>query len=119
MQAKRGDLIVRVSTPHTHTIGAATDTRKRVEILEVTNVTRDGMVKAARDIAYDNRAAIPRERWLNVEQVYVIPAADVDKPAVVAAVKAHHYPGHPDQPMPFASVAEVKALLRQHRKAGA
>jgi len=120
MQAKRGDLIVRVSTPHTHTIGSATQARTRVEVLEVTSVTRDGMVKAARNVADDSLASVPRERWRDVQQIYVIPAADINKQAVVEAVKSHHYPGHPDQPQPFDSVAEVKALLRPHlAKAGA
>lgn len=112
MQAKRGDLAV-IEYINSYTTGDFRRvTRNQYDLAEVTSITRDGMVKAVRDQWGQVR---PIDQWFGFQRALVVPAADVDKGAVLAAVAAHHYGGHPGQPKPFDSLDEVRALVGPHR----
>jgi hypothetical protein len=118
--ARRGDGIV-VGTRHSgYTIPepGRTETYEydSYEVGTVTGITRDGLVRTWR-VAWasdaDRKQELPRDRigyWL-------LPAAEIDVAACLAAYRAHHYPGHEDGlPQPYASLEEVRDAMRPHRK---
>ncbi len=117
MKAKRGDIAVIVTEERTFYTNQPTETRTRVDVTEITSITREGIVKAVRnvwggvpysvDIHHARRSAL-----------YVVPKTDVDVPASMAAARAHTFPNS-DTPMPYGSLAEVKAMLSVHRIAQA
>lgn len=105
--ARRGDLVVIERAER-----SAGLTSIRFDVMEVTSVRRDGMVKAARGLNSENDYAQPLGRIVGLQTWHLVAAALVDKAGLVAAVRAHHYPGYPGQLMSFNSIDEVKALVK-------
>jgi hypothetical protein len=73
----------------------------------VDSATRDGEVKTWRHLGESNCAAVIRyqRRW-------VTSAKTIDVNAVLTAAKTHHWPGHPDSPMPFPSLKDAIDVAR-------
>jgi hypothetical protein len=117
MKARRGDVVLIVRTTRDYIIGQAARERTDCSFALVSSITRDGMVKKVRRIAYgsDVLESAPSDLGLH-DRVYVLPATDVDVTGLLAAAKAHHWPDHPNQPMPFGGVDEARELARPFRK---
>lgn len=114
MKAKRGDIAVIVTERRDYYIGQETQTRTEVTLHVVTSITREGIVKAVRDV-WDGSTPVPLDRVHACRSaLYIVPQGDVDVPAAMATARAHTYPNS-DTPMAYASVAEVKAMLSGHR----
>jgi hypothetical protein len=88
----------------------------RVEITEITSITRDGHVKAIRD---SWGMTWPLARYLGVEQVLIVSKSEVDTAAVMTATKAHTWSGHSNQPRPYESLDEAHAVVAEHRHGSA
>lgn len=108
VKARRGDLAVlevesrdggRISTWY--------------DVAKVTSVTRDGLVKTILD-AWGTIA--PVERRVGLRAVHVLSAQRIDVDAALRAAAEHHWPGHPDQPMPFDTLDDVRNTLRPFKK---
>lgn len=111
-RAKRGDLVALIATTHDYVIGQGSQERTTVEVCEVTSITRDGAVKAARRL--DSETSTPIERWHGVTQRLLIPADTIDKTAAVQTVLSHTWDGHPNQTKAYESINEARAALRPH-----
>lgn len=108
--AKRGDLVVIESTHTDFVIGSGSSKRQTFEIGIVTSIDRQGIVQRIKD-AWGS----PR-RLYSWERVYIASKTSVHaEQAHEAAQTQHTYPGHPGQPMPFASLDEAKAFLTPYR----
>lgn len=109
--AKRGDLAVIVTTSHDYVIGTGRTVRESAELVTVTSVTRDGVVKAVRDYSGSVRDLT---RPSAGRRVLVLPAATVDATAAVTAYAERRYPSAPHSSMvpPFGSVDEARSFLR-------
>lgn len=107
--ARRGDLVAVVTVDRMVVIGQPATTRTRVEVGTVTNITRDGAVRKYRPVWSDHPVDLSRSRH---ECLYVLAADRIDVPAALDVARAHCWPGHPDQPMPFESVDELRDALR-------
>lgn len=83
------------------------------DVMEVTNVFRDGRVKAAR--ALDSAYPQPLSRICGYERHHMVYARLIDKTAAVEAVLAHHWPGHPGLLKSFDSLDEVRDLLKSFK----
>lgn len=80
----------------------------------VTSVTREGIVKRFRTAGWGTDRPGPADKQFR-GKVYMAPG--IDPEAALEAAKAHTWPGHPEQPMPFRSLEEVRAVLRPVREA--
>lgn len=113
-KAKRGDLVALVDVG-SYTIQAGgrfgTVRTERVTLGEVTSVSRDGVVKAWRDLAYADGVPTKRERFTG--QLLMIPRDKVRAAVVVDAYRARRYATAPDstQVPPFESTNELRAWL--------
>jgi hypothetical protein len=85
----------------------------------VTKVDREGYV---REFEYPAIGGLQKQTigdgrgWgggLDPKGTYVESFRHVNMDALLEAVRAHSYPGHPNQPMPFDTLEEVVALCRQ------
>lgn len=110
-KAKRGDLVAITFERSDYVIGQGPSVRNYVEVHEVSSITRDGVVKCTRDLHAGARST-PIERRYGWQNRYVIGADTIDKAGALAAIKGHHYEGHPGQLRPFDSLEELRDLLR-------
>lgn len=111
--AKRGDLAILVVTRHDYYIGEGSRESTTVEVCEVTNITRDGIAKRVRRAGAE--MPVDLSRYPRGSQIFIVPAAEIDVTAALEAAAAHPWPsGH--KGMPYASLDEVKAMLRPLRK---
>lgn len=110
--ARRGDLIAVTRTSRDHVIGRGSTTTTRVDVGVITSVTRDGLAKAWCPIG----STTPRSLDTRHEQWKIIEAHRVRVEGVIAMVRAHHWPGHPGQIMPFDSEDELREALIPHLK---
>lgn len=114
--AKRGDLAI------IRRIGDGSGSM-RVEPLvrwyvgRVTRVDRSGLV---REFEYPAIGGLQRQEvhtgrgWgggLDPNGAFVASARDVDVEATLEAARAHTYEGHPQQPKPFDTLDDVKAIV--------
>jgi hypothetical protein len=114
MTAKRGDLIVIETVRHDYVIGQGPSERRQFEVYEVAGLFRVGGVRTVRSVAWSGnhvQTLEGRQKVVGLVRIYLLPAAGVDKAAAIEAVKAHTYPNS-TTPMPFASLDEVRALLK-------
>jgi hypothetical protein len=115
MKAKRGDLAVTVIV--TGGLDGQTPARTDVRVTHVTSVTRAGHVKEVCDVGV---ASTPYPIWNGLRPpgslLYIASASEVDVIAVLDAARAHHYPGHLDQPMGYSDLYEVLEMVCTHRK---
>ena len=114
MKAKRGDSVAIVKKTRDYVMGQGTTERTEVTLAKVTSITRDGWVKAFTEYGWSESTSYPLERVISLGQALVIPASMIDPADVRAVAKAHHWPGHPDQPRPFDSLEEAREALRPH-----
>lgn len=98
-KALRGDLIA-----------VTRRTTGDVQVGVITNITATGIAKRWCPIG----STAPIELNPRLETWKIIEAAQVRVEGVIAMVRAHHWPGHPEQIMPFASEQELKDALVPH-----
>lgn len=108
--ARRGDLAI-VESYSRVTTSAGSYGRARYEVCEVTNIFRDGRVKAVRTL---RGTVLPLTWWLRFQRVRIVPRTDIDVAGALDAARSHHYHGHPDSPKPFDDLAAVRDALRPH-----
>lgn len=114
-RARRGDAVVIQQHRVTYMISQPSQEHDDFEVGIVTGISRDGMVRKWRSAWYGADGAgvaIPERR----SGLWLLPAAEFDVTAVIEAARAHCWPGHPDQPMPFASLGEVRKAMRPCRR---
>lgn len=121
MKARKGDLVLIERTERTYGIGVPTTESTTWSFGMVASAARDGVVKSYFSLAYGEGGESPVSEYQSVltrneRAAYVMPKASIDVAAVLWAAKAHHWPGHPTQPMPFDSVEEAREIARPHRK---
>jgi hypothetical protein len=109
-KAKRGDLAILVTTRRDFYIGEGTRESTEVEVCEVTNTTRDGVAKRVRPARYGTPMDVTHRH-----RVFIVPAAEIDVAAALEVAAKHPWPSGP-LGMPYASLDEVKAVLRPLRK---
>lgn len=112
MKARRGDLAAVVRTRRDFYTDRPAETREEVVLMEVTSVTREGVVKAGRDAWGEVE---PVDRY-GPAAVYVLPAAEVDVKAVMRMAAGHCWPNS-DTPRPFGSLADAKDAIRPFARA--
>ena len=116
MKARKGDLVLIERTERSYVIGQPSTERTTYEFGVVHSATRDGVVKTWSSLGYGDELVSSYGRQMtHRERAYVMPKSDIDVAAVLGAAKAHHWPGHPGQPMPFDSVEEARELARPFR----
>lgn len=82
----------------------------------VASATRDGIVKTWQAVGYRDELLSTYAQPIGTgERHWTMPRKAVDISAVLAAAKAHHWPGHPGQPRPFATLEEATAVARSFR----
>lgn len=112
----RGDLLVVERMTSSFVLGEGHKLRTSYEAGRVTSITRERLAKRVEIPGYSGS-------WLTVElngtlgygRTWIEPKANVDVERALEAVRAHHWPGHPDSPMPFETLAEIVELLRSFR----
>lgn len=112
-RARRGDIAVieKIRVDHSST--------SRTECLEyavmlVSNLTRDGRVKAVKDVRWgDGAYAQPVDRMLGFQRLHLIAQASIDVAAAIATVRAHTYPNS-TTPRNYDSLNAVREALRPH-----
>lgn len=116
VRARRGDLAVLVCTRRDFVIGQGTTERTAADVVQVTSVTRQGLVKAVRSCWTDS-CSVPLERWsFPGPEVYLVSQDRIDVVAAMELARQHSWPGHPNQPMPFESLEAVRQALAPLRK---
>lgn len=113
-RTRRGDLAVieRVRVDHART--GRTETTEFAVML-VSNLTRDGRVKAVKDIRWsDDSYAQPLDRMLGFQRVHIVSKDDIDVAAAIATVRTHTYPNS-TTPRDYDSLNAVREALAPHR----
>lgn len=110
--AKRGDLIDVGQTVGNFVIGQPYSERTIYTIGVVTNITRDGSIKAFRDRHENYTTCTTRlDRVTGLISVSVMPATRIDVAAAMRSAESHSWPsGHPW--MPFDTLDEVRTALK-------
>jgi hypothetical protein len=116
---RKGDLILveRVDRDY-YTDGFGVIERTSYEFGVVAAATRDGVAKTWCGVGWgdnlisDGYAQPVASR--SISRHWVLSAKEIEVEGVLRAAKAHHWPNHPDQPMPFASLDDAKAAARPH-----
>ena len=116
--AKRGDLVV-IETTHDDSGVPSGGPHVQYEVGRVKSITRAGMVKKYEVPGYSGSMYAMDTTW--AERLYharwwVQPAATVDVEAAIEIARAHVWPAHPESPMPYDSLLQVKAALQGCRK---
>lgn len=115
-RARRGDLVVIATTRRSTRVRDffVGEGNTEYEIAEVTSVSRDGQVKEVRTVSLE--APVPLSRWHGLTQIWIVPRDRVDTAAVLAAARAHTWPGQPKQPKAFDTLGAVQDVMRANRK---
>lgn len=115
-RARRGIIAIATTTTLVPNLRGPVEYRRRCEIVTVTSVSRGGWVLRYRT-AWGNEVDL--RRFGPANRPTLVLASDVDTAAAEAVAKAHHWPGHPDQPQAFDSLAAIREALAPLRPANA
>jgi hypothetical protein len=118
-KARRGDLVALELRRSYHRVNGPRVESTAWEVREVTNVTREGVVKATRRLDDPDGRPQLLERELGLLSRRVIPAGTVDVDAVKATILAHTYDGPAGTLKPFDTLEELRDAVRPHLKANA
>lgn len=117
-RAKRGDLAIieRQTSYAVQAPGERCRTERSTEyrVTVVTNVTRDGQVKAVRSVWGEAPQLIAR--MVGYQRTLLVSQRDIDVDASMATARAHTYPNS-TTPRDYASLDDVREALRAHRAA--
>lgn len=117
MKARRGDIAVIVTQVSDYVIGQGASERTQVEICEVTNITREGIVKAVRKANWGaDSAPVSLDRWAHHHEVLIVPKTDIDVPAAIATAAANPWPHNGMPGKYYDTLAEAREALRPHRR---
>lgn len=126
ISARKGDLILVETVHRDYVIGQGARVSTEYQFGVVASATRDGMVKTWAAVGWGDDLVSTdfRGRWVGQDiaraaRYWVVPKADVDVDGVLAAAKAHHWPGTPGQPKEYDSLDEARAVAKQHRRESA
>lgn len=110
--AKRGDLVVVESVHTAYVIGQGTSSHSEFTVAVVTNITRDGQIKAVRPVGYSHTVELTR--MVGFRKAHLVPKARIDVDAALAAAEAHTWPGPSTTPKYYDTLGEAKDALRPH-----
>lgn len=113
----RGDGVVFVRTARDYVIGQPSTERLDITVGMVTSVTRDGKIKAYQCATWSTVVKLHKGSLEHSATQYVLPKSEIDVAGVLdycANRPWSHSPEH--KGMPFHSLEEVKAELRQFKK---
>jgi hypothetical protein len=117
--ARKGDLVLIETSTRVYVVGQPSITRTEYQFGVVASATREGIVKSWQQIGWGDEllsgVAHPIDRTVGFRKAYVLPSAEIDVTAALQAAKAHHWPGHPGQPMPFDSLNDARECVRPFR----
>jgi hypothetical protein len=117
MKARKGDLVLVEVLNRTYVIGAGTSERTEYRYGVVHSATRDGQIKTWSELGFGDQLHSDYGQPLRGRS-WVLPKADVDVESVLKAAKAHHWPDHPGQPMPFDSFDAARDVARPYAVVG-
>lgn len=116
-RTRRGDLAIVERVNISHSTSGRTETTEYA-VMVVSNLTRDGRIKAVRDPRWgDDAYPQPLDRMIGFRRIHTVPQADIDVAAATATARAHVFPGS-TTPRPYDSLDEVRAALSPHRIGG-
>jgi hypothetical protein len=76
-------------------------------------------VKKWREVGHENPVDLARS-YAGIRRSWIVPQTKIDVQAALRAAAEHHWPDHPDQPRPFATLEDAKAVvLSSQEQAGA
>jgi len=108
-KAKRGDLVIVGRKVGSFAIDHPNSEYDEYRICVVTNITREGAVKAYRD--RDDGVAHRLDRVIGLTSAQFVPATKIDVDAAMQVAADHKWPS--GQPwMPFDSLDEVRTVLK-------
>jgi hypothetical protein len=113
-RVRRGDLAIIERINVSHSTTGRTETTEYA-VMVVSNLTREGRVKAVRDT--DCAYAQPLDRIVGFQRVFTVAQAEIDVAGAITTARAHVYPNS-TTPRPYDSLDEVRAALRPHRTGG-
>lgn len=122
-KARKGDLILVEEVTRNHYSAAAhaeakaagrtlAEVEKRYKFGVVASATREGEVKTWRQVGYGEEVTSHYAQPIGYANRWVLSAKAIDVVGALTAAKAHHWPGHPDQPRAFDSFDEARDLAR-------
>lgn len=112
VRARRGDLVIVHTVHRDFIIGEGPKSHDEFTIGVVTNINRDGAVKAYRPVGTDRPLPLVYLAR-SLQNVYLLPKDRVDVEAAMATAAAHTWPGH-DYPRYYDTLGEVRDALRPH-----
>lgn len=118
--ARKGDLVLVEDVSHDYVAGVGRSERVSYQFGVVASATRDGLVKSFRSIGWGDDLLSESAELLRGRRCVVASRSDLTSvEGVLVSAKAHHWPGHPGQPMPFDSVEDARDVVRPFRLAAA
>lgn len=113
-RARRGDLAIIERLHVSHATTGRTETTEYAVVI-VSNITRDGHVKAVRDVRWgDDAYPQPLDRIVGFRRIYLVSKTGIDVAAAIATARAHTYPDS-TTPLAYDSLDDVRAALAPHR----
>jgi len=113
MEARKGDLIL---IERKEIISSLTEPRRERVTYEfgmVASATRDGVVKSWHMLQWGEGVISPNDVVLpRHARMWVMPKKGIDVLGALAAAKAHHWDGHPNQPKPFDTFEDARECVR-------
>lgn len=120
-QARKGDLVLsRSDEPNYWSVAVQREQQGlpaatiRFTFGVVGSASRGGLIKSVQEIGWGDELLDQRAVPMTAQRAWLMPRAWVDMDGALRAAKAHHYPNHPGQPMPFESFEEALAAVRPY-----
>jgi len=111
-RARRGDLVVVHTTHLDYIIGQGAQAHEEFTVGVVTNITREGNVKAYRPVGWG--ATVRVDSWgRRLVKVYVMPQDRIDVVGAQKTASEHTWPGG-STPRYYDTLEQAKAALRPH-----
>jgi hypothetical protein len=111
--AKRGDLVVVESVHTDYVIGKGCKSHSEFTVGVVTNITRDGQIKAVRTVGY--RSTVELARMVGFRKAHMVPKKSIDVDAALGSAAEHTWTGRPgDTPKYFDTLDAARDVLRPH-----
>jgi hypothetical protein len=111
--AKRGDLVV-VESAHTdYVIGQGCKSHQEFTVAVVTNITREGQIKAVRPVGYSSTVELAR--MVGFRKAHLVPKKNIDVDAATKAAAEHTWTGRAGgTPKYFDTLDAARDVLRPH-----
>lgn len=103
-----------VESVHTdYVIGKGCKSHPEFTVAVVTNITRDGQIKAVRPVGYSTTVELPR--MVGFRKAHLVPKKNIDVDAALKAAAEHTWTGRTgDTPRYFDTLDAARDVLRPH-----